>query len=58
METIHDANARSIGLTNLNRRLLLRYGGESELRISSVPFEETTISFEIPYIISCDQDKK
>ena len=58
LETIHDANARSIGLTNLNRRLLLRYGGESELRISSVPFEETTISFEIPYIISCDQDKK
>lgn len=58
LETIHDANARSIGLTNLNRRLLLRYGGESELRISSVPFEETTISFEIPYIISCDEDKK
>ena len=58
METINDANARSIGLTNLNRRLLLRYGGESELRISSVPFEETTIRFEIPYIISCDEDKK
>ena len=49
METINDAGSRSIGLTNLNRRLILRYGAESALRIASVPFEETTVSFEIPY---------
>ncbi|MBQ9212042.1 MAG: histidine kinase [Clostridia bacterium] len=55
LKTINDAGSRSIGLTNLNRRLILSYGKESALRIDSVPFEETTVSFEIPYksIISC-----
>lgn len=49
METINDAGSRSIGLTNLNRRLILSYGAESALRIRSVPYEETSISFTIPY---------
>lgn len=49
METINDAGSRSIGLTNLNRRLILSYGPDSALRIHSVPFEETSISFTIPY---------
>ena len=58
IETINDAGTRSIGLTNLNRRLLLSYGADSALNITSVPFQETTVSFEIPYIISCDQSKE
>lgn len=45
---IHDESSRSIGLTNLNRRLLLYYGPQSELRIQSEPGEGTEISFWIP----------
>lgn len=45
---IHDESSRSIGLTNLNRRLLLYYGAESELRIRSKVGEGTEISFWIP----------
>ena len=47
---IQDANSRSIGLTNLNRRLLLRYGDDSALRITSAPGEGTEVAFSIPYI--------
>ncbi len=60
LETINDSSSRSIGLTNLNRRLILRYGQESALKITSEPYKETRISFTIPYqkrIISCDRDK-
>lgn len=45
---IHDESSRSIGLTNLNRRLLLYYGPQSELRIQSEAGEGTEISFWIP----------
>lgn len=45
---IHDESSRSIGLTNLNRRLLLCYGPQSELRIESEVGKGTTISFWIP----------
>ena len=45
---INDFNSRSIGLTNLNRRLVLRYGAKSELRIRSKPGIGTSISFMIP----------
>lgn len=48
LRTIHDASSRSIGLTNLNRRLLLHYGARSELSIVSEPGGGTTISFVIP----------
>lgn len=45
---IHDESSRSIGLTNLNRRLLLYYGPQSELRIQSEAGKGTEISFWIP----------
>ena len=45
---IHDESSRSIGLTNLNRRLLLYYGPQSELHIQSEAGEGTEISFWIP----------
>ena len=45
---IHDESSRSIGLTNLNRRLLLYYGPQSELRILSEAGKGTEISFWIP----------
>lgn len=49
-EHIQDANSRSIGLTNLNRRLLLRYGEASALQITSAPGEGTEVAFSISYI--------
>ena len=49
LRRINDQESRSIGLTNLNRRLLLHYGPESGLRIASAPGEGTTVSFTIPY---------
>lgn len=48
MEKIHNAQSRSIGLTNLNRRLLLYYGADSQLHIHSAPGKGTEISFSIP----------
>lgn len=45
---INDANSRSIGLTNLNRRLILRHGEPSKLRIVSEPGKGTEVSFTIP----------
>lgn len=48
MVRIHDESSRSIGLTNLNRRLLLYYGPQSELRIQSEAGKGTEISFWIP----------
>lgn len=47
-KTIRDQNSRSIGLTNLNRRLLLRYGPQSELSITASPGKGTIVSFVIP----------
>lgn len=45
---INDTNSRSIGLTNLNRRLILRYGEQSKLKIISEPGEGTEVIFTIP----------
>ena len=45
LRQIHDESSRFIGLTNLNRRLLLYYGPESELRIRSEVGRGTEISF-------------
>ena len=45
---INDANSKNIGLTNLNRRLILNYGEESRLRILSKKDMGTTVSFRIP----------
>lgn len=45
---INDANSKNIGLTNLNRRLILNYGEGSRLRILSKKDMGTIISFRIP----------
>ena len=46
---IADRNSRSIGLTNLDRRLRLRYPEERGLRICSIKNLGTSVSFCIPY---------
>ncbi len=45
---INDANSKNIGLTNLNRRLILYYGEDSRLHILSKRDMGTTVSFKIP----------
>lgn len=52
---ITDRNSRSIGLTNLDRRLRLRYPGMGGLRICSIKNFGTSVSFQIPYK-KCTQD--
>ena len=54
---IIDRNTRSIGLTNLDRRLKLRYPGMGGLRICSIKNFGTSVSFRIPYK-KCTQDDK
>lgn len=46
-----DSPVQSIGLYNLNRRLVLAYGEDSALQIESIPGVETTIRFSIPVYI-------
>ena len=46
---INNEKSHSIGLTNLNRRLVLRYGEESALHIQSKRNYGTCISFRMPY---------
>lgn len=48
VEQIGSASARSIGLVNLNRRLILHYGEESALHILSRENEGTVIYSRIP----------
>ncbi len=50
---INDAKSKNIGLTNLNRRLMIRYGAECGLRIRSKQGMGTLISFKIP--LSCTE---
>lgn len=45
---VADPESSSIGLTNLNRRLILYYGEESTLHIESEVNEGTRVSFRIP----------
>lgn len=45
---INDRHSRSIGLTNVNRRLILEYGDEYGLHILSKKNVGTSISFKIP----------
>lgn len=47
---IADGNGRSIGLTNVNRRLVIKYGLESGLVIRSKKGLGTSVSFTIPII--------
>ena len=46
---LYDKNAPSIGLRNINSRLLLRYGEDSYLKIQSKMNYGTCITFQIPY---------
>ena len=46
---INNEKSKSIGLTNLNRRLILKYGEESSLHIQSKINYGTCISFRMPY---------
>ncbi len=46
---IFDETSENIGLTNINRRLLLKYGTDSALHILSKKNYGTCISFKIPY---------
>ncbi len=48
LKMINDSNSKSIGLTNLNRRLCLRYGQASELKIRSKKEVGTIVKFSIP----------
>ncbi len=47
-EKIHNADSQNIGLTNVNRRLIMRYGKEASLQIQSKKGVGTCISFLIP----------
>lgn len=46
------SDGHSVGLKNVNARLELYFGRESRLFITSIPEEETCVSFEIPYRFS------
>ncbi|QOV20391.1 histidine kinase [Blautia liquoris] len=47
-ERISNTKSRNIGLTNINRRLILNYGPDSALHIQSKKNMGTCISFQIP----------
>ncbi|WP_348639445.1 sensor histidine kinase [Salibacterium salarium] len=47
-ERIHSETGAGIGLTNVNRRLQMMYGGETEIEINSEEGEGTNVSFLIP----------
>lgn len=47
---INDESSKSIGLTNVNRRLKLRYGSGSAITIRAKKNWGMSISFKIPYI--------
>ena len=56
LQRINDEEGKSIGLKNLNSRLVLRYGESSRLQIDSSPVQGTNVYFDIPYQI--EDDKK
>lgn len=47
-DRFRDENSKNIGLTNVNRRLVIRYGENSGLRILSKKGYGTSITFKIP----------
>ena len=47
-ERILDEGSQNIGLTNVNRRLILRYGAESSLKIAAKEEWGACLSFQIP----------
>ncbi|MCI8994928.1 MAG: histidine kinase [Lachnospiraceae bacterium] len=48
---INNKKSRNIGLTNLNRRLILHYGEQSRLAIQSRKGQGTIICFRIPRVL-------
>lgn len=56
LKEINEPEGRSIGLRNLNSRLVLRYGEQSRLQIESAPGKGTDVYFTIPY--QAEEDKK
>ncbi|WP_069999096.1 sensor histidine kinase [Cellulosilyticum sp. I15G10I2] len=57
---INDIKAKNIGLTNLNRRLVLHYGEYSKIHIRSKKGMGTEISFKIPIqaLVNKSKDNK
>lgn len=55
---INDKNSRSIGLTNVNRRLILEYGEDCGLHILSKKGRGFCISFQIPVSKAASDRKK
>ncbi|MDO5423389.1 MAG: histidine kinase [Eubacteriales bacterium] len=48
LERLEDENSQNIGLTNVNRRLILYYGEESRLKIQAKPGWGCCMTFRIP----------
>lgn len=57
-ERIQNENSQNIGLTNVNRRLILQYGKESELKIVSKEGWGSCISFQIKITNSEESSQK
>lgn len=55
---INDKNSRSIGLTNVNNRLILAYGEQYGLNIKSKKGVGTCISFKIPIQLNIPKQKE
>lgn len=51
-------NASHLGLNNVNRRIKLTFGNEYGISISSIPFVQTSVMIEIPYIPAAQQRKE
>lgn len=54
---INNRNSKSIGLTNVNHRLILEYGNEFRLHITSRKGVGTCISFKIPVQLNIPKQK-
>lgn len=52
LERINNKSSRNIGLTNLNRRLILHYGTDSALKIQSRLNTGMVLHFKIPKILN------
>ena len=51
-------NTSHLGLNNVNRRIKLTFGSEYGISISSIPFVQTSVMIEIPYIPAAQQRKE
>ena len=51
-------NTSHLGLNNVNRRIKLTFGSEYGISISSIPFVQTSVMIEIPYIPAAQHRKE